>query len=177
MEPSLQETIQLLTRTPAALDALLRGLPETLTMRNEGEDTWTAFRVIGHLVHCEHVNWMPRVRWILEFGDTRPFEPFERAADPSGSLPHQLNEFSRLRAENLAALEALHLSPENLSLRGRHPVFGPVTISQVLATWAVHDMTHLHQISRIIAYQSRDAVGPWIKYLGVLHCDGHSAKD
>jgi hypothetical protein len=181
MEPTLQDTIALLTSTPTAFNALLRNLPETWTLRNEGpiegQDSWTVFRVIGHLIHCERVNWMPRIRWILDFGDTRPFEPFERAATPGNSLSEQLDEFARLRAENLTDLEAMHLTPENLSLRGQHPGLGPVTISEVLATWATHDMTHMHQITRILAYQSRNSVGPWSKYLGVLHCNGHSVND
>ncbi|HEX4319608.1 MAG TPA: DinB family protein [Acidobacteriaceae bacterium] len=181
MEPTLQDTIALLTHTPAAFNALLRNLPETWTLRNEGSvadtESWTAFRVIGHLIYCEHVNWMPRVHWILQYGDTQPFPPFERAATPGNSLPGQLDEFARLRAENLADLEALHLTPENLTLHGQHPGLGPVTISELLATWATHDMTHLHQVTRILAYQSRNSVGPWSKYLGVLHCNGHSVTD
>ena len=181
MEPTLQDTIALLTHTPAAFNAFLRNLPETWTLRNEGAvagtESWTAFRVIGHLIHCERVNWMPRIRWIIDFGDTRPFEPFERAATPGDSLSDQLDEFARLRAENLTSLEAISLTPEDLTLRGLHPGLGPVTISEVLSTWAVHDMTHLHQITRILAYQARNSVGPWSKYLGVLHCNGHSATD
>ena len=178
MEPSLKDTTALLTRTPAALDALLRGLPESWINRNEGGETWTIARVIAHLVHCEITNWMPRVHWILEFNDSKPFEPFERVATTrASSFADELDEFSHLRTENLFVLDSLHLSEADLDRPGLHPGLGPVKLSQVLATWAVHDMTHLHQVSRILAWQGRNSVGPWSKYLGVLHCQGHSASD
>ena len=179
MEQNLEQTISLLTRTPAVLDTLLRDLPGTWTMSNEGEDTWTAYDVIGHLVHGERTDWMPRARMILQSGETRTFEPFDRLGQTresqGKSLGQLLDEFRRLRSENLRDLRALNLQPKDLDLRGRHPVFGPVTLSQLLATWAAHDLTHLHQISRIMAHQYRDAVGPWSQFLGVLHCDGHSS--
>ena len=179
MEQNLEQTISLLTRTPAVLDTLLRDLPETWTMSNEGEDTWTAYDVIGHLIHGERTDWMPRARMILQSGETRTFEPFDRLGQTresqGKSLGQLLDEFGRLRSENLRDLRALNLQPKDLDLRGRHPVFGPVTLSQLLATWAAHDLTHLHQISRIMAHQYRDAVGPWSQFLGVLHCEGHSS--
>lgn len=179
MEQNLEQTISLLTRTPAALDALLRDLPETWTSRNEGENTWTAYDVVGHLIHGERTDWMARARMILQFGETRAFEPFDRLGQTresqGKSLGQLLDEFARLRSENLRELRALNLQPKDLELRGRHPVFGPVTLSQLLATWATHDLTHLHQLSRIMAHQYREAVGPWSQFLGVLHCDGHSS--
>jgi hypothetical protein len=179
MEHSLQNTISLLSRTPAALDAFLRDLPETWTLRNEGDGTWNAFDVVGHLIHGERTDWMPRAKMILEFGDTRAFEPFDRWAQAQASqgksLGQLLNEFARLRANNLDELRALKLRPEQLERRGQHPELGPVTLSELLATWAVHDLTHLHQISRIMAQQYREAVGPWSAYLGVLQCAGHSS--
>jgi len=179
MQHNLQNTISLLTRTPAALNTLLRDLPETWTLRNEGENTWSAFDVIGHLNHGERTDWMPRIRMVLQFGETRPFEPFDRqghAREIQGkSLGQLLDEFARLRAENLAELRGLNLRPEDLDRRGRHPALGIVTLSQLLATWAAHDLTHLHQISRVMADQYRGAVGPWSAYLGVLHCAGHSS--
>jgi DinB superfamily len=178
-EPNLQHTIALLTRTPATLNALLRDLPEAWTMRNEGENTFHAFDVVGHLIHGERTDWMPRARMILEFGDTRAFEPFDRRAQEresqGKSLAQLLDEFARLRSENLDALRALNLTREDLERRGRHPALGVVTLSQLLATWAAHDLTHLHQLSRIMAHQYRDAVGPWSAYLGVMQCAGHSA--
>lgn len=178
-EHNLQDSLSLLSRTPAALDALLRDLPETLTFRNEGENTWSAFDVVGHLIHGERTDWMPRARMILQFQDTRAFEPFDRwaqtRASQGKSLPQLLDQFSRLRTENLAELRSLNLRPEDLQLQGRHPALGLVTLSQLLATWAAHDLTHVHQLSRIMAYQYREAVGPWSAYLGVMQCNGHSS--
>jgi hypothetical protein len=179
MEHNLDQTIALLTRTPAVLDALLRGLPEAWTLRNEGEKTWTPFDVLGHLIHGERTDWMPRVRRILEYGDMGPFEPFDRWAQEresqGKSLSQLLDEFVRLRTENLAGLRSLNLQPADFQRRGMHPALGPVTLSELLATWATHDLTHLHQISRVMAYQYRELVGPWTAFLGVLKCAGHSS--
>ena len=179
MQHNLQNTISLLTRTPATLNTLLRDLPETWTIRNEGENTWNTFDVVGHLNHGERTDWMPRARMVLQFGETKAFEPFDRqghAREIHGkSLEQLLDEFARLRAENLAELRALNLRQEDLERRGRHPALGIVTLSQLLATWAAHDLTHLHQISRVMAHQYRAAVGPWSAYLGVLQCAGHSS--
>lgn len=179
MKHDLTQTMSLLTRTPAALNALVRGLPESWTQRNEGENTWTVFEVIGHLVHGERTDWMSRARMILEFGESRTFEPFDRYAQAresvGKSLEQLLDEFSRLRSENLEEVRLLNLSKEDFALRGQHPALGSVTLSELLAAWTVHDMTHLHQISRILAHQYREAVGPWSKYLGVLQCAGHSS--
>ena len=179
MEHNLPHTISLLTRTPAALNALLRDLPETWTLRNEGENTWSAFDVVGHLIHGERADWMPRVRMILQFGETKPFDPFDRWGQKreiqGKSLGQLLDEFAHLRSENLGELRALNLRQEELERRGLHPALGVVTLSALLATWAAHDLTHLHQISRVMAHQYRQAVGPWSEYLGVLHCAGHSA--
>lgn len=179
VEHSLQNTISLLRRTPAALNALLQDLPEAWTFRNEGDNTWSAFDVVGHLIHGERTDWMPRVRMILQFGETKAFEPFDRwaqlTASQGKSLGQLLDQFDRLRSENLDELRALNLRQEQLELRGRHPALGVVTLSQLLATWAAHDLTHLHQISRIMAHQYREAVGPWSAYLGVMQCAGHSS--
>jgi hypothetical protein len=179
MEHNLDDTVRLLARTPAGLDALLRDLPQTWTSRNEGENTWSAFDVVGHLVHGERTDWMLRAKMILQFGETRAFEPFDRwgqVRESEGkSLGELLDEFARLRRENLIELRALDLRPEDLDRRGRHPALGVVTLSELLATWAAHDLTHLHQISRVMAHQYREAVGPWSRYLGVLQCVGHSA--
>src|SRR5579872_190573 len=179
MEHNLEHTIALLTRTPATLDALLRDLPDAWTRSNEGEKTWSAFDVVGHLVHGELTDWMPRARMILDAGETRAFEPFDRwgqeRASAGKSLGQLLDEFARLRAKNLRELRGLNLKQADLARRGRHPELGAVTLSELLATWAAHDLTHLHQISRIMAHQYRQAVGPWSAYLGVMHCTGHSA--
>jgi hypothetical protein len=179
MKHNLHHTTSLLTRTPATLDAFLRGLPETWTLRNEGEKTWSAFDVVGHLIHADRTDWMPRARTILQFGETRPFDAFDRLGQvresQDKSLGQLLDEFARVRAQNLDELRALNLRPEDLERRGRHPALGVVTLSELLATWAAHDLTHLHQISRIMAHQYREAVGPFKAYLGVMHCAGHSS--
>jgi hypothetical protein len=179
MEHNLEHTLSLLTRTPATLNALLRDLPETWARRNEGEKTWSAYDIVGHLIHGERTDWMPRAKMILEFGETRAFEPFDRwaqaRASEGKSLGQLLDEFARLRSENLGELRALNLRPEDFGRRGRHPELGAVTLSELLATWAAHDLTHLHQLSRVMAYQYREAVGPWSAYLGVLKCAGHSS--
>lgn len=176
---NLQDTVALLARTPSTLNALLRDLPETWTTRSEGPNTWSAFDVIGHLIHGERTDWIPRARMILEFGDTRPFETFDRFAQEresqGKSLPQLLDEFARLRSQNLEELRKLNVKPEDFARRGHHPQLGVVTLSQLLATWAAHDLTHLHQISRIMAYQYRETVGPWTKFLGVMKCTGHSS--
>jgi hypothetical protein len=177
-EFNLAETIALLTRTPSTMNALLRGLSDSWVRGNEGKDTWNPFDIVGHLVSGERVDWMPRVRIILESGEARAFDPFDRLAQfkesQGKSLEQLLDEFARLRSENMAALRALNLQAEDLKRRGMHPSLGAVTLAQLLATWAVHDLTHIHQLSRVMAHQYREAVGPWSQYLGVLQCGGHS---
>jgi hypothetical protein len=179
MQHNLDHTIALLSRTPAALDGLLRGLPDEWTRRNEGGDTWTVFDVVGHLIYADRADWLPRARVILQYGNSQPFPPFDRLGhvreSEGKSLPELLDEFAGLRSQNLDTLRALHLTPAQLEMRGCHPAFGDVTLSQLLATWAAHDLNHLHQISRILAHQYRQPVGPWSAYLGVMQCDGHSA--
>jgi hypothetical protein len=183
-EFSLSDATAVLARTPAALDALLRGLPDLWVRRDEGRskdgsNTWSAFDIVGHLIVGERTDWMRRARIILEHGEARPFDPFDRFAQEresqGKSLEQLLDEFARVRKENLAALQSLNLQPEDFARRGRHPELGVVTLAELLATWAVHDLTHLHQLSRVMAHQYRDAVGPWRAYLGVLRCHGHSA--
>ena len=160
-------------------NALFRGLPNIWVRGNEGKNTWSAFDIVGHLIVGERTDWMPRVRIILQNGEARPFDPFDRFAQlkesPDKPLEQLLDDFARLRRENLAALHALNLQHDDLARRGRHPALGVVTLSELLATWAVHDLTHVHQLARVMAHQYRDAVGPWSEYLGVLHCEGHSA--
>jgi hypothetical protein len=178
-EFNVADAVALLTRTPATLDSLLSGLPSVWVHSNEGKDTWSPFDIVGHLVFAERNDWIPRVRILLEHGETRPFDPFDRFAQLNGNrekpLKQLLDDFACLRRENLAALDALDLQQETLSRRGKHPALGVVTLSELLATWAAHDLTHLHQLSRVMAHQYRDLVGPWSAYLGVLQCAGHSA--
>ena len=178
MEHNLEYTIALLGRTPAALDALLRDLPDAWTRSNEGAETWSAFDVVGHLIHGERTDWMARAERILQDGESRAFDRFDRLAQMRESegkaLDELLDEFARIRAANLRELRGWNLQAADFARRGRHPSLGAVTLAELLATWAAHDMTHLHQVSRIMAHQYRDAVGPWIRFLGVLHCAGHS---
>jgi hypothetical protein len=169
---ALDEAVAILTRTPATLDALLRGLPEGWVAANEGERTWSPFDVVGHLIHGERTDWMTRARIILEYGDARAFDKFDRFAqfaDSEGqTLPALLEEFARLRWENLRDLAALGLTDADLDRRGLHPELGGVTLRQLLATWVAHDLDHLVQISRVLARQYSDEVGPWRAYLRVI---------
>jgi GNAT superfamily N-acetyltransferase len=178
MNHTLPQSLALLERTPRLLDVLLRDLPDGWTRANEGAGTWTACDIVGHLIHGERAEWMTRAKMILEFGETRTFERFDRSAQERESrgkaLGELLDEFAVVRASNLDEVRAMNLQREDLEKRGRHPVFGPVTLGQLLSTWAAHDLTHLHQLSRVMAHQYRDAVGPWSVYLGVLQCAGHS---
>ncbi|HEX5285073.1 MAG TPA: DinB family protein [Bryocella sp.] len=179
MEESLERTTAVLGRTPGAVDALLRGLPEEWTRSNEGEGTWSAFDIVVHLINCEKTNWAPRARTILESkaGEVREFPPFDRFGEiresRSKPMTEVLETFARLRAENLRAVREWNLSAKQLAMRGRHPVLGDVTLAQLLATWAAHDLNHLHQISRVMAHQYREAVGPWRRFMGVMVCEGH----
>ena len=179
MEQSLEKTMVVLERTPAALDAMLRGLPEEWTRANEGEGTWSAFDVVVHLINCERTDWMPRARTILESkdGEVREFPPFDRWGEIRESQQKPLGElldtFARERAVNLRTVGEWRLGAAELAMRGRHPSFGEVTLAQLMATWAAHDLNHLHQISRVMAHQYREAVGPWREFMGVMKCEGH----
>jgi DinB superfamily len=179
MDHNLSQTIALLARTPATLNALLCDLPEAWTMQNEGENTWSAYDVLDHLVYVERGDWIPRIKIVLEVGETQTLEPVDRLAHSRETqrktLPQLLDKFAWQRSENLEELRALNLQPADLKRCGQHRALGPITLSALLATWAVHDLTHLHQVSRILAHQYRDAVGPWNRYLGVLQCAGHSS--
>lgn len=180
MQQNLDYSIAVLSRTPSALNDLLRDLPEVWTCQREGEKTWSTFDVLGHLVHTERTDWLPRAKRLLQHGESLPFDPVDRWAQmresEGKSLSQLLDEFAGLRLENLSELRALDLRPEDFYRRGRHPGLGTVTLSQLLAAWTVHDLTHLHQISRILAEQYRAGVGPWAAYLGVLQCAGHSQQ-
>lgn len=162
----------MLTRTPAALTALLSGLPDGWTRHDEGPDTWSAFDVLGHLVHGERTDWIPRLEIILTEGTARPFTPFDRFAQFSESagksLGDLLEEFSAARTNSINRLSALQLTEADLEKTGTHPSFGTVTARQLVATWTVHDLDHLVQISRVMAHQLGGEVGPWVKYLRVV---------
>ena len=173
MRFTLEEAIPVLERTPKVLDAWLRGLPEGWTTKNEGGETWSPYDVVGHLIVGEETDWIPRVKRILEHGESKPFDKFDRLAQFAHSkgktLPELLDRFAELRAGNLRELRGLKL---DFMAKGRHQALGPVTMGQLLATWVAHDLTHLNQISRVMAHQYRDDVGPWVEYLGVLK-SGH----
>ena len=173
MRFQLDDAIAILSRTPAALDAMLRGLPEAWLHANEGPETWSPFDVVGHLVAGERTDWVTRLRLILEHGDQHPFEPFNRVAmfeeSKGKSIAELLETFATLRAQNLETVRALQLEPADYARPGMHPSLGGVTLEQLLATWVTHDMTHLAQISRVIAKQFTDEVGPWRQYIGVLN--------
>jgi hypothetical protein len=178
MEFSLDATTAVLERTPGTLDAMLRGLPDAWTRSNEGGKTFSPFDVIGHLIHGEKTDWIPRARIILEHGESRPFDRYDRFAQERESagrtLDQLLDEFAQLRRGNLATLRGWNLHGAAFERRGTHPILGTVTLGQLIATWAAHDLTHVHQIARCMAHQVRAAVGPWTKFLGVMHCQGHS---
>ncbi len=168
----MDEAVAILARTPAALDALLRGLPDGWIVAHEGGETWSPFDVIGHLIHGERTDWIPRARIILERGEARAFDKFDRFAQVTVSqgrtLASLLDELAALRQENLRELAALRLTDADLDRRGRHPELGVVTLRQLLATWVAHDLDHVVQISRVLARQYSDEVGPWQAYLRVI---------
>lgn len=173
---SMSEGRALLERTPAIVDVWLRGLPEEWARANEGGESWSPFDVLGHYIHGERTDWIPRLTRILEHGMALPFDKFDRFAqfrDSAGkSIAELLDEFARLRAESLRALDAFGLDrPDGNALldrRGRHPELGEVTVRQLLATWVAHDLDHLMQIARVLASQYADEVGPWRRYLRVI---------
>ena len=169
---AFDEATAILTRTPATLDALLRGLPDGWIAAHEGGETWSPFDVVGHLIHGERTDWMARLNRILEHGETKPFEAFNRQAQFDESkdktLPALLDEFAALRRDNLQKLTSLRLTDADLDRRGRHPSLGPVTLRNLLATWVAHDFDHLMQIARVLATQYSDEVGPWRAYLRII---------
>src|SRR5579872_4283496 len=170
--PFLEECLPVLSRTPAALDTMLRGLPEGWTKATEGPGTWSPYDVIGHLIQGEKADWIPRLTIILEHGESRPFDPFDREAqfrDSQGKpLEMLLDEFAELRRGSVVRLRALDLQPEQLELKGAHPALGTVTARQLLATWTAHDLGHTLQISRVMAKRFKPDVGPWAKFLSVM---------
>ena len=170
---STESVLEVLRSTPGALRALLERLSEPWVTATEGEDTWSAFDVVGHLIHGEETDWIPRLRIILEHGESQPFESFDRFAQfekSSGkTLQDLLEDFERLRAENVRTLENMYLRESQLELTGTHPELGRVTVRELLATWAVHDLGHIAQIVRVMARSCSNEVGPWRQYLRVLN--------
>lgn len=172
MDYQYDEAVAILRRTPATLAALLRGLPEAWTTSGEGPDTWSAYDIVGHLLHGEETEWLARIQIVLEHGEARPFDAFNRTAMfekyQGYSLDQLLAAFEQARASSLATLSEWQITPEKLALRGTHPALGTVTLSQLLSTWVVHDLNHIGQIVEVMAHQYGEAVGPWSAYLAIL---------
>lgn len=172
MEFRFDQGVPILRRTPAALRALLEDLGAEWIGATEGPGKWTPFDVVGHLVHGDRVNWIPRIEHLIRYRDSVPFPPFDReamfTASRGLSIGDLLDTFAQLRAESLVRLEGLRLTDADLSRLGKHPDFGAVTLGQLLATWVVHDLAHLGQVARVMARQYRETVGPWRAYLSIL---------
>lgn len=172
MDFDLDRALEVLERSPAVFHALLNGLPDAWTRSNEGPETFSAFDNIGHLLHGERTDWIPRARIILEQGENRRFEPFDRFAQnresQGRSLEQLLDDFAEMRTQNMETLRGWKLTDAQLSLKGEHPALGTVTLRQLLAAWVAHDLGHVAQTARVLAKQYRDAVGPWRAYLPVL---------
>ena len=172
MNFDLTDGIAVLARTPHALRAMLDGLPAAWIDATEGPETWSPYVIVGHLIHGERTDWIARAQIILAQGADRRFTPYDRFAQfresQGKSLADLLDEFARLRAENLATLAGWRLSDAQLEMKGEHPEFGAVTLRQLLATWVAHDLGHLAQTARVMAKQYRDAIGPWRAYLPIV---------
>ena len=173
MEFNIRSAIQILERTPFVVEAMLRNIDNQWVVYNEGGETWSPFDIIGHYIHGEKTDWIPRMKIILSNDRDKHFIPFDRFAqfsDSKGkSLDELLDEFKRLRSENLEQIKQVEFTQDLLNRTGIHPKFGTVTLKQLLASWVVHDLTHIYQISRVMAKQYEKEVGPWKEFLGVLN--------
>jgi hypothetical protein len=169
---NLVQATDILSRTPIILKSLLSNLPTEWVFGNEGDQTWSPFDVLGHLIHGERTDWLPRIRIILQAGESETFEPFDRfaqfEASKGKSLEDLLSSFAESRSANLEALNKLNITAEDLVRRGKHPELGTVSLEELIATWVVHDLDHLAQMTRTLAKQYKEAVGPWEAYLSVL---------
>lgn len=172
MEYQYEQAVEILRRTPATLTIFLRGLSEAWTTSAEGPDTWSVYDIVGHLLHGEESDWIERTRVILEHGEQQPFDSFDRTAMFEKyrglSLDQLLAAFEQARSNNLATLSEWRITPDKLTLKGMHPALGTVTLSQLLATWVVHDLNHIGQIVEVMARQYAETVGPWSAYLAIL---------
>lgn len=172
MDFDLKAAVAVLERTPGTLRAMLAGLPPEWTAATEGPDTWSPFDILGHLIHADRTDWIPRLQVILAQGPERRFAPFDRFAQfresEGKSVAELLEQFARVREENLAMLSRLNLTDAQLGLTAEHPDLGPVTLRQLLSTWVAHDLGHLAQAARVMAKQYREEVGPWRAYLPIM---------
>ncbi len=168
----LERSYEILERTPAVMQSLLAGLSDDWILPNEGPETFSPYDVIGHLVHGENTDWVVRTKMILEFGNTQTFEKYDRFAqyeDSKGkTLQQLLDEFTAIRKENMVWFRSLNLTEADLDKNGMHPVLGEVTLRHLLATWVVHDLTHIAQISRVMAKQYKEEMGPWTEFFRIL---------
>ncbi len=173
MKFDLDETIEVLSRTPGVLKVLLNGLSHNWVQNNEGSETWSPYDVVGHLIHGEKTDWITRAKIILDYGESRPFDPYDRfaqfEASKGKSIEELLEEFTALREQNIKTLREFKLTENDFRKTGKHPKFGKVTLEELLATWAVHDFNHIGQIARTMAKQYDAEVGPWKEYLSILH--------
>ncbi len=173
MHYRIEDAIPILMRTPVVLDSQLRDLPDSWTLQNEGEGTWSPFDIVGHLVHGEKTDWIARVEIVLSDRTDKTFAPFDRFAQEKDSIGKNLNqlldEFAALRSRNLETLKSLNISESDLSKEGIHPALGPVTLSNLLSTWVAHDLGHIAQINRVMAKQYKDEIGPWKEYLRIVN--------
>ena len=172
MKYSLQRSYEILDRTPAVLQSLLAGLPDDWVMPNEGPETYSPYDVVGHLIHGEKTDWTARTKMILEFGNTQTFVRWNREAmyeeSIGKSLQQLLDEFAAIRKENMVWFKALNLTEDDLDKKGMHPVLGEVSLRNLLATWVVHDLTHIAQITRVMAKQYKSEMGPWPEFFRIL---------
>ncbi len=168
----LNEAMEVLERTPIVIEQLLGGLSGDWIMHNEGPETWSPYDVIGHLIHGEKTDWIPRLDIILS-GGNKTFAPYDRFAQfnesKGKSLQQLLTEFKEVRKQNMTTLKSKKLTDADFSKTGIHPAFGPVTLKELLATWVAHDLSHINQITRVMAKQYKTEVGPWKAYLSVMN--------
>jgi hypothetical protein len=172
MKFNLELTIQILNNTPQVLSSLLAGLPDELIHSNEGGDSWSPFDIVGHLVHGEKGDWITRTKKILDVDGDKKFTPFDRIAQfderEGKTVIDLLEEFSSLRKANIEKLKSFNIDDDMLKMTGSHPEFGTVTLQQLLATWTAHDLTHISQITRVLAKQNKEQMGPWVEYFNIM---------
>lgn len=168
----IDKATQILSRTPQVIEALLKGISDDWLMNNEGENTWSAYEIVGHLIHGEMTDWIPRAKIILSNSPNKTFEPFDRFAQQrqgkARAMTDLLEEFKKLRTKNIKELLSFKIDEKTLKKKGIHPELGEVNLKELLSTWVVHDLGHISQISRVMSKQYKDEVGPWKEYLGIL---------